>query len=332
MSIAPEMIADLQAVGLFKGLEAEVPKFVHLCDVCHFQPGDVISKQGLASSGLYIIASGKIRMTVQILGDQEIAIGSLAHHSHFGEIAILGGHNSVATATATTESTLYFLSQANIFKLNIHYPNTMFKLRMNVAKATCKRIRYINELVKRNFLYHEIKHSTVKKATHENGQVRTNIVINDDIKDTMMRLKFFRNLELDELVAFIANVECFSAPRSMILFQEEQTSQSIFMPILGAVQAIEYFEGRFSKLELYGPGELFGTVPYIDDKKHLVSALLREDSLILEFTPESLDHLHHHNIAVWYKVHDLIFLNLAKVLNYIEKLLVRSKILGKSNV
>ena len=325
-------------IPLFKGLEHVIDKIAPLFEKQEFESGTIVFQQAKLCPGFYLIKSGRIKVNVQVIGDKHSTLGILKEKRHFGEISLLEGGDSSATVIAEGKVTVYCLSLANIVRLRASLPTEIMTLKINVAKETCFRVRYINELVKKNFLFYEIQHATVKKSRHDESEILRKVLfiehsqkIDADIEKIMMRLKFFRDLEPDELTCLCKHVRCFSAPKSTALYHEGDKGSCFYLSLLGAVQAIVYYGGKFSKLALYGPGEIFGQITYIDQKPHMTSALLREEALFLEFNASVMDIIKNENYGLWVKIHDLLFLELAKILRNIEKLFTRSNMMSEQD-
>src|SRR5438270_9225705 len=62
---------------------------------------------------MYIIESGRIRITVTDADGREVILASLGHGDFFGDMAMLDGHGRSADATVTEDSRLAVLTREN---------------------------------------------------------------------------------------------------------------------------------------------------------------------------------------------------------------------------
>jgi NADH dehydrogenase len=64
----------------------------------HFEPGEVICREGDHGDWLYIITDGEVEVLKQVPGQGEVPLRTLGAGECFGEIALLGDHYRTATA------------------------------------------------------------------------------------------------------------------------------------------------------------------------------------------------------------------------------------------
>ncbi len=70
-----------------------------------FPKGSVIFRQGDTGTEMFVVASGRIRLTIG-KGGHETEVNSLGPGEFFGELSLLSGEPRSATATAVEDSTL----------------------------------------------------------------------------------------------------------------------------------------------------------------------------------------------------------------------------------
>ncbi len=81
-----------------------------------FLPGDVVFHEGDPADGLYVIASGEVRLAVTGEGGRTV-LTTLGPEDVFGEMGVLDGVPRSATATVAEVATLYFVPTAPFLDL-----------------------------------------------------------------------------------------------------------------------------------------------------------------------------------------------------------------------
>ena len=76
---------------------------------------------------MYIIESGRIRITVTDADGREVILASLGHGDFFGEMAMLDGHGRSADATVTEDSRLAVLTRENFPTFVLEDSRTVWK-------------------------------------------------------------------------------------------------------------------------------------------------------------------------------------------------------------
>jgi CRP-like cAMP-binding protein len=102
---------------LFAGIPAQEAATIcaSLIEV-HFQPGDVLVRQGDASDGLYLIGAGSLQVTAS--NDQGATFLSIVNAGQvLGELGALDGQPRSATAVALSAGLAYFVPSETFLKL-----------------------------------------------------------------------------------------------------------------------------------------------------------------------------------------------------------------------
>ena len=87
-----------------------------LCGYLHpveLKGGSSLFRVGDSGDAMYIIESGRIRITVTDADGREVILASLGHGDFFGEMAMFDGHGRSADATVTEDSRLAVLTREN---------------------------------------------------------------------------------------------------------------------------------------------------------------------------------------------------------------------------
>ena len=134
----------LRTVPIFGDLsEADLGKLAGLATRKHYPKDGVVFFENEAGDTLFMIAEGRIKVT--ILGDdgREIILSVLGSGEFFGEMALLDNEPRSATAIAAEESELVSLSRAEFEGVLAQNPSMMAGL----IKVLTARLRHANHQI-----------------------------------------------------------------------------------------------------------------------------------------------------------------------------------------
>jgi CRP/FNR family transcriptional regulator, cyclic AMP receptor protein len=134
----------LRTVPIFSELaEPDLDKLTGLASRKHYPKDGVVFFENEAGDTLFMIAQGRIKVT--ILGDdgREIILSVLSQGEFFGEMALLDNEPRSATAIAAEDSELLSLSRAEFEGVLSHNPGIMGGL----IKVLTARLRHANHQI-----------------------------------------------------------------------------------------------------------------------------------------------------------------------------------------
>src|SRR5947199_3569501 len=99
-----------------------------------FQDGD-------PGDGLYVIVEGKVQITFLVGQDQRRVLSRLGPGDFFGEMAVLDNHPRSATATAETDTQVYFIRRDDLQHVLASSP----ALAVSLVKEFSLRMREFNQ-------------------------------------------------------------------------------------------------------------------------------------------------------------------------------------------
>lgn len=113
----------LLASVLFRDLsEEELLGVVRDLRLRRFDAGEIVISEGERSEGLFIIATGAVKVFIRSPTGRNVAVATLPEGQFFGEIASLSGRARSATVTATTHTELLVLDAPVLQALTLRYP------------------------------------------------------------------------------------------------------------------------------------------------------------------------------------------------------------------
>jgi len=131
-----------QALGqsdLFKALSsAQIRWLAGKVEVHRYESGQVVVEAGERGDGLYIIRFGEVQVLGSLRGE-EVELGRLGRHEHFGDISLLTGQPRSATVITTLDSELFFLRKEDFDELLRIRPELAIRLSQFLS-ASLRRI------------------------------------------------------------------------------------------------------------------------------------------------------------------------------------------------
>src|SRR6478672_11248964 len=164
--------ALLRGVPLFAALDDAAVE--ELCGYLHpveLKGGSNLFRVGDSGDAMYIIESGRIRITVTDADGREVILASLGHGDFFGEMAILDGHGRSADATVTEDSRLAVLTRENF----LTFVSSDSRIVLEMLSATTQRLRRTDDL---------LRHRVSRNANEEDAR---HLTLADQCADTIAR-------------------------------------------------------------------------------------------------------------------------------------------------
>ena len=117
--------------------EEQIELVAESVEWAEFDSGDTIFNQGDPGESMFLVAHGRIKITVAHAADDEKFVDYLSVGEHFGEMAILTGHERAVTMMAVMDSRLLELHRPEFQSLIQKIP----ALAANVSRALGFRLR-----------------------------------------------------------------------------------------------------------------------------------------------------------------------------------------------
>lgn len=132
-----------QSVKLFAGLSHEdIREFIANCRKLEAGPGEIVIRQGLEGSEMYIIVAGLLEVVRETTLDMQV-LAALEPGEVFGELAILDQQPRSATVRAVSPCILLAFDRSALIRIPLVTP----KLYRNVALILSQRLRETNALL-----------------------------------------------------------------------------------------------------------------------------------------------------------------------------------------
>ena len=159
----PEMTLDaLRSVPLFASLDDEAAgELRDLLRIRDVAAGAALFRTGDDGDAMYLIESGRVRITITDDDKKTITLAELAQGDFFGEMAIIDGKQRSADAIVSEAARLAVLSRENFLRFIQHNPT----VALEMLSATFGRLRRTDKLlqqrVSRNVNEEQAKRMTI---------------------------------------------------------------------------------------------------------------------------------------------------------------------------
>jgi len=134
----------IRSVPLFGSLDdqaaAELRDFLRTQDR---QGGTTLFSAGDAGDAMYLIESGRVRISVTDADQRQIVLAELAQGDFFGEMAIIDGKDRSASATILEDARLAVLSRENFLRFIRNNPT----VALEMLSATFSRLRHTDKML-----------------------------------------------------------------------------------------------------------------------------------------------------------------------------------------
>jgi len=135
----------LNKVSILAGLsEDQLYSVFRLLERVSYKEGELIFSQGEKPSHIYLIESGKIRLSATN-GQATLAIVTLDAGQCFGEASVIGIRPHSLTAAAAEDTELIVLSRKALMSIYESDTQLFSILILNIARDACRRLHASNE-------------------------------------------------------------------------------------------------------------------------------------------------------------------------------------------
>ncbi len=164
--------ALLRGVPLFAALDdAAVDELCGYLHPVELKAGSSLFRVGDVGDAMYIIESGRVRITVTDADGREVILASLGHGDFFGEMAMLDGHGRSADASVTEDSVVRVLTREDF----LNFVSSDSRIVLEMLSAITRRLRRTDDL---------LRHRVSRNANEEDAR---NLTLADRAADQIAR-------------------------------------------------------------------------------------------------------------------------------------------------
>jgi CRP/FNR family transcriptional regulator, cyclic AMP receptor protein len=138
--------AELARFPIFESLsEDELRQVAELAVPRHYEPGEIIFREGDRSDTCFIVRSGRVRITRTHSGGRRLTLAELSAGDMFGELSMFDGEGRSATVEALEETAALALLEGDVRRVLREHPDIAVKMLARLAS----RLRAANEKLAR---------------------------------------------------------------------------------------------------------------------------------------------------------------------------------------
>ena len=177
MALAPPQKQLLAKVPIFAGLAPTELDFLarHVAPRS-YSAGQLIFSEGDPCSGLYVVASGNVRIFKTSPNGREQVLSIDGPGSSVAELPVFDGGNYPASASAVEDSTLLFVSKDGFHELCLTHPQVALKV-LRVVGARLRRLVGIIEELSFTTVRHRLAAFLLRIANHEGIRTGGKVVV-----------------------------------------------------------------------------------------------------------------------------------------------------------
>lgn len=141
--------AALRACALFQHLPAD--RLARIAEIARHRDlpaGAAIFREGEPGDEMFVVVAGKVRISKQVPGAGEEALGILEAGSHFGEMAMVDDSPRSADALAHTACALAVVKRDDLDQLMFVDKDLAYDLLWTFVRTLSARLRETNERLK----------------------------------------------------------------------------------------------------------------------------------------------------------------------------------------
>ncbi len=319
-------VKKLQAVPMFARLsEAQLALIVPFFQFQRYRKGQVIAQQGQHHNALFVIAKGRVSIGTQLFSDRTVMIAELGENAVFGEISLFLPGPSSATVQACQATACFALSHDHFHVIQAAFPDIATVLNQYLVREMCRRI-----------------HETVARAAYKRLQDMQSIKLPKRLtvakpkpkkipdKKLPEYLGIFKQLGMcaafttDELVTLLQHVKLVQYSKGQIIYREQDTFNGCcYFIVHGAVLTVKGEHRNALKVNVFGPGSLFGELEFLDEKARLFTSIARERITCLQIDFLMMRKLSETQAAFCKKFYDLVYQQVARLMESSTHLMTR---------
>src|SRR5947207_15221894 len=177
MPLAETQKQILSKVQLFSGLaDSEMDFLAPRVVPRKFSSGQIIFNEGDPCSGLYVVASGQVRIFKTSAGGREQVLSIDGPGSSIAELPVFDGGNYPASVAAVDDATLLFVSKQDFQELCLTHPQVTLKV-LRVVGARLRRLVGIIEELSFTTVRHRLAAFLIRFATQQGRKTSDGVEI-----------------------------------------------------------------------------------------------------------------------------------------------------------
>jgi CRP/FNR family cyclic AMP-dependent transcriptional regulator len=167
----------LSKVPIFSGLNESEMRFISQRIVPrHYSAGEIVFNESEPCSGLYVVASGQVRIFKTSASGREQVLSIDGPGSSVAELPVFDGGNYPASVAAVEDATLLFVSKQDFQELCLTHPQVALRV-LRVVGARLRRLVGIIEELSFTTVRHRLGAFLLRLANREGMRTKDGVEI-----------------------------------------------------------------------------------------------------------------------------------------------------------
>lgn len=250
-------------------------KLVSIARAVSYPSGAQLVRQGEASRGAFLIASGEARAEVALPGGGTLPVASFGEGDMFGEMALIERGVCTATVVARSGVSGWFVSRDDFRALVASRDPAALEVQREITQILAAKLRALNATVRGHAAAEDrpvAEHPVKAQAPRAPGF---------EWRKFLPLLPFFEGFDPEEIDALAARCSAVELERSAVLFRAGEAALACFIVVRGAVEVCSTSGGRERRVAVAGPGEIVGYLALLAGERHAAEARVREAACVL---------------------------------------------------
>ena len=290
-----ETVDFLATVPLLEGRdEADLAELARVMRLRTVREGEILWNQGDNAQEMLFVVNGALSASLRVPGGRAVEIGRAGPGEVVGEIGLLDGDGHTMSVRVTETATVLALGRMDFAALLARHDSSAFRLKRQLASHFTARLRnQLRQLAAS--LGGEV--DVPRTEVPAQGVAESEYCGPPDSK-YVRRMATFHDFDSLALWGFLTSGSYAQCPSRRTLLAEGAPSTVCYLTINGAVEKVVVRGDRRIRVGLAGPGKAFGYESLLDGRPSPVTAITREQALLLVLPRGHFEQLYNGEDAV----------------------------------
>jgi len=274
-------LEEVRRLPLFCEVEdRDLALIAHGLERGSFAAGDFIFRQGDPADCALFIAEGEAEIMTRLPGGDEVVVATVGAGAMIGETSLL--EEGVRTATVRCTGPLTgFRMDRRFFRASVaQHDVAAFCILRRVMRVMAERLGNLNLQIVR------LAASSLSRPPEPAILGRRDEALEQppafDGRAFMPILPFFREFRDADIDALVGRARLFTLAKGITLFEQSDSSDSLFIVLRGALTMYCIDDGAFYPLGIVGPGKVCGADDLIAGRPRAAGSVSSSEATVLE--------------------------------------------------
>jgi len=303
-------------------------KLLSIARPVRYAAGARLVRQGEASRGAFLIASGRLEAEVALPGGGTLAVAEFRDGDMFGEMALVERGVCTASVFARTGVEGWFVARDDFRAMVASRDPAALEVQREITRVLAGKLRALNARVR------EHPAAEDRPACDLPPSVKTDYSRTPEFpwRAFLPVLRFFEGFDDYEIEELVAPARAFALERGAWLFAAGQSADACFLVVRGALEIISSKNRVERRVALAGPGELVGYLAVLDGAPHTASARVRESVCLLALPAAEFLRLYRGDsgaaVSLLHAIHASLLRALSRTNNQLTRLISAARLRG----